>query len=66
MTKGADVKNRKKDETVDSSRGKVKGSVAKYKKRMLEWPNPVEFVNNMYACHPGEDGSDYFETVFGE
>jgi hypothetical protein len=32
--------------------------VLKYKKRMLEWSNPVEYVNNMYGCHPDEDGDD--------
>lgn len=36
------------------------------KKRMLEWANPVEFVNNMYACHPGQAGDEYFETVFAK
>jgi len=34
------------------------------RRRMLVWPNPVDFVNNMYGCHPGEDG-DYFDVVFG-
>lgn len=37
-----------------------------FKRRMLEWPNPVEFVNNMYACHPGDGFDEYFDTVFGE
>ena len=37
-----------------------------FKKRMLAYPNPVEYVNNMYGCHPGQDGQDYFEVVFGE
>jgi len=37
-----------------------------FKRRMLEWPNPVEYVNNMYGCHPGDDNSDYFKTVFGK
>lgn len=35
-----------------------------FKKRMLEWPNPVEFVNNMYGCHPGQEGSDYFSSIY--
>ncbi len=27
--------------------------------------NPVEFVNNMYGCHPGGDGpDDYFTKVY--
>jgi len=34
------------------------------KKRMLEWNNPVEFVNNMYGCHPDDNNSDYFKVVF--
>ena len=37
-----------------------------FKRRMLEWSNPVEYVNNMYGCHPGDDNSDYFKTVFGK
>jgi hypothetical protein len=36
------------------------------KRRMLAWPNPVEFVNNMYGCHPKHDDQDYFEVVFGK
>ena len=26
--------------------------VVEFKKRMLAWDNPVEYVNNMYGCHP--------------
>jgi hypothetical protein len=37
-----------------------------FKKRMLEWENPVEYVNNMYGCHPGEDGTDYFEKIYSD
>ena len=37
-----------------------------FKRRMLAWPNPVEFVNNMYGCHPNHDDQDYFESVFGK
>ena len=40
--------------------------VNKYKARMLSYANPVEFVNNMYGCHPDNEGGDYFQTVFGE
>lgn len=42
--------------------------VDEFKRRMLLWDNPVEFVNNMYASHPGpgELPVDYFEEVFGE
>jgi len=45
---------------------KADPKVAEYKKRMLEWPNPVEFVNNMYGSHPGDDATEYFKTVFGK
>ena len=38
--------------------------VLKFKKRMLAWGNPVEFVNNMYGCHPDEDDNEYFKEVF--
>ncbi len=37
-----------------------------YKRRMLEWPNPVEYVNNMYGCHPGDRNTNYFQAVFGK
>lgn len=40
--------------------------VIKFKKRMLQWPNPVEYVNNMYGCHPDSDDSEYFEVVFSK
>jgi hypothetical protein len=39
--------------------------VLTYRNRMLAWPNPVEFVNNMYGCHPGDE-EDYFGNIFGE
>ena len=39
--------------------------VEEFKRRILEWPNPVEYVNNMYGCHPGDRNSEYFEWVFG-
>ena len=39
-----------------------------FRERMLKWSNPVEYVNNMYGCHPGDgrDGGDrdYFDSVF--
>ena len=41
-------------------------TVELFKRRMLEYSNPIEFVNNMYGCHPGQDGQDYFEIVFGQ
>lgn len=40
--------------------------VIKAKKRMLEWDNPVEYVNNMYGCHPDDKGNEYFQTIYGE
>ena len=39
--------------------------VQTFKRRMLDWPNPVEYVNNMYGCHPADNsGDDYFQVVF--
>jgi hypothetical protein len=52
--------------------------VLSFKKRMLVWDSPVEFVNNMYGAHPDEDsdgnndgdgdgdgdGNDYFSKIF--
>lgn len=36
-----------------------------FKERMLMWNNPVEFVNNMYGCHPDTDEDrEYFEFVY--
>ncbi len=38
-----------------------------FRKRMCEWANPVEFVNNMYGCHPNpcpNSEGDYFTTIF--
>jgi len=40
--------------------------VLKFKKRMLEWPNPVEYVNNMYGCHPDDDDNEYFRVIFAK
>jgi len=39
--------------------------VLEIKKRMLEWSNPVEYVNNMYGTHPGRGDMEYFRKVFG-
>lgn len=36
------------------------------RRRILAWPNPVEYVNDMYGCHPGEGDTEYFRTVFGD
>lgn len=40
--------------------------VLTFKKRMLEWPNPVEYVNNMYGCHPDNDDNEYFKVIFAK
>lgn len=43
-----------------------KDDVLTFKKRMLEWPNPVEYVNNMYGCHPDDDDNEYFKVIFAK
>lgn len=45
---------------------KGNSQVLEFKKRMLEWSNPVEFVNNMYGSHPDDEGGEYFKKVFGK
>jgi len=40
--------------------------VLRFKKRILEWPNPVEYVNNMYGCHPDDDDNEYFKVIFAK
>jgi len=35
-----------------------------YKERITNHSNPVEFVNNMYGCHPDESGIPYFNAIF--
>lgn len=43
----------------------TKNQIDVFKERMLNWNNPVEFVNNMYGCHPDdEDDREYFEYVY--
>ena len=42
----------------------VPDHVLECRRRMLAWPNPVEFVNNMYGCHPGDANTEYFREVF--
>lgn len=41
-------------------------SAEECRRRMLQWPNPVEYVNDMYGCHPGEGDTEYFRKVFGK
>ncbi len=35
-----------------------------FKDRLLAYANPVEFVNNMYGCHPDSSGTDYFKAIY--
>lgn len=45
----------------------AESNVLIYKKRMLMWDSPVEYVNNMYGSHPNDnDGHEYFEEIFAE
>jgi len=41
-------------------------AVDRFRRRMLEWDNPVEYVNNMYGCHPDDDENEYFEVIFAK
>ena len=34
-------------------------------RKIAEFPNPVELVNNMYGCHPRSEGRDYLQVVYG-
>lgn len=51
-------KEPKRDSLIEESEALI------YKKRMLQWHNPVEFVNNMYGNHPAHDKSEYFNKIF--
>ena len=35
-----------------------------YRTKIAGWGNAVEFVNNMYGCHPGDEGEDYFRAIY--
>ncbi len=35
-----------------------------FRKRLLTYQNPVEFVNNMYGCHPDDTGGTYFQAIY--
>lgn len=35
-----------------------------FKRRLLAHRNPVEFVNNMYGCHPNDAGGTYFQVIY--
>lgn len=44
-----------------------KEKILEYKKRMLLWDKPLEFVNNMYGSHPGQNtDKDYFKSIYGK
>ena len=53
-------------ENTASPQPATEAEIRRFKKRMLTWRNPVEFVNNMYGCHPGDEGQEYFRDVFGK
>jgi len=55
--------SRRKRTRMSASRRAV---AEKFKRRMLAWLNPVEYVNNMYGCHPSDGGTDYFKAIFGK
>jgi hypothetical protein len=38
--------------------------VLEFKKRMLVWDSPVEYVNNMYGSHPDESQMEYFDKIY--
>ena len=54
--------------TVEKKRRKIgqPDKVQIYKRRMLVWDSPVEYVNNMYGCHPNEAKMEYFDTIYGK
>lgn len=54
------------DDWQDVDAAKNLEEVHKFKKRMLEWPNPVEYVNNMYGCHPDNNDNEYFQVIFAK
>lgn len=54
-----EVQTKKKKKISNKERVKL------YKKRILLWYNPVEYVNNMYGSHPDErEGVEYFQEIF--
>lgn len=57
----------KKYEVKNCSSSDNRDMVLEYKKRLIKWPNPVEYVNNMYGCHPDDKrNTDYFEKVYSK
>ncbi len=55
--KHEDVREKSQEESSDA---------AEFRRRILAWPNPVEFVNNMYGSHPDDGGTDYFKAIFSK
>jgi len=51
------------EEVIDEDNRNI---VLEIKKKMLLWDNPVEFINNMYGCHPLEKEKEYFKTIFSK
>ena len=52
-----DVTERTKNESTDAE---------EFRRRILAWDNPVEFVNNMYGSHPDDRGAEYFKAIFSK
>ena len=53
-----------KKEEKQKSEVKKTNQVDKFRKRMLVWDSPVEYVNNMYGCHPNDKNEEYFKKIF--
>ena len=56
------VENEVNVETTDN----VNVDAEEFRRRILAWPNPVEFVNNMYGSHPDDGGTEYFKAIFSK
>ena len=66
MTPRATTEQRRGDQDGGCVDDRTIARINKYKMRMLRWPNPVEYVNNMYGCHPDDGGSEYFEVIYAD
>jgi len=59
-------KNKKRlEKKVEQEDPQIK-KVQLFKSRILQYENPVEYVNNMYGCHPSEGGRNYFDIIYGD
>lgn len=65
-TKAAFTSHVSEDRKPSDNESMTGEEVLKFKKRMLDWPNPVEYVNNMYGCHPDDDDNEYFKVIFAK